>query len=203
MKGRRALLVAVLLLAATAPGTVAAQEDDDDDSLLEITTDSIWVAVNALRGDAEGWWIRQKARLGDPPEPAAQAEDLREFVNENDQQLVDHANLVIDEYNGSVANATYVLEVTVEENKAGDASTFYVIAEGDGSEVTSHEATTSTNETVDRESELTASEAEALVEDLEEYKDDYVDPGEVPTIGHLVRIGSKYTDIGEIRREGA
>lgn len=203
MRTTHLILVTFLVLAAAAPGSVVASHDSDDDgSLVEIVTDSPWVGINVFRGETEGWFLRQRARFGDPPEPADQASDLRSFVDENDQDLVDHANLVIDEYGGEVSNDTYVLEVTIEENDAGDASTFYVVASGDGSEVTSVETTASTNRTVDRSSTLTASEAEALVEDLEEYKDDFVDPGEVPSKGYLTRIGSKYTKVSEIRSGG-
>lgn len=204
MRTTHLLLVTFIVLAAAAPGSVVASHESDDDnaSLVEIVTDSPWVGINVFRGEAEGWILRQQARFGDPPEPADQAADLRAFVDENDQDLVDHANLVLDEYGGEVSNATYVLEVTIEENDAGDESTFYVIAAGDGSEVTSVETTASTDRTVDRSSTLTATEAEALVDDLEEYKDDYVDPGEVPSEGYLTRIGSKYTKISEIRSGG-
>lgn len=201
MRRQQYLLALLVVAAAIAPAGVAAQEDDDDSLLGEISTDSVWAALGAIRGEAEGWWLRQASKIGEPPEPADQADDLRDFVNENDRALVDHANEVLDEHNGTVRNGTYVLEVTVEENDAGDGETFYVVATGDGTDVTGFEATGSTEEPVDRSSSLSGTQAEALNEDLRTYKDDYVDPGREPSVGHLARIGSKYTDVGEIRRE--
>ena len=196
------ILCALLVVAAVAPtGTVAQSSSSDNGLLGHITSSSFWTAVNVARGKIAGFILDQKAKIGRPPTPSTQAQDLKQFVNANNEDLVDHINKVVDAHNGTVRNDTYVLEVTVKKNSAGSASSFYVIATGNGSDVTSLKAVKQTDKTVDRHSTLSATKAHALYEDLRNYKKDYVQTGTVPSTSYLAREGSKYTDVGELRQQ--
>ena len=201
----RALLAALLVLAAIAPaGPALAQDDDEDDSgfLGPVEIGPIEFGWNAIKGKADALGLWYDERFKEPPDVDEQAEDLRAFLNDHDQELVAHGNDVVDEHDVPVRNGTYVLEVTVvdDEDDPSDESTFYVLATGDGSQVTAIEAVTSTNQSVDRSSTLTAHEAKDLNADLDAYYEDYVEAEEVPSMGFYVRTASKYTTISEIRK---
>lgn len=200
----RALLAALIVFAAIAPaGTAIAQEDDDSSIFGPIEISPLEFVYNTIRGETDSLGLWYDERFKEPPDVDDQAEDLRSFLNDHDQELVVHGNDVVDEHDVAVRNGTYVLEVTVVDDKddPSEESTFYVLAEGDGSDVTGLEAVTSTNQTVDRASTLSAHQAKELNADLEDYYDNYVEEDEVPSAGFYVRKASKYTTISEIRKK--
>ena len=83
------------------------------------------------------------------------------------------------------------------EGETIDTETVYVVATGDGSNVTSLELVNSTNETVDRTHTLGWNKAEELNEDIRAYHEDYVKTGEMPSKSYVVRMASKY-NVAEI-----
>lgn len=202
-----AVVLAGALLVSLAGGPVVAQ-DDLDGTVAEIVApddygpaEAFLDGVRGFGGSAGLWLNRQLDSVpvvgGDPPDPDAEAADIRSFINDNNASLEAHTNDVLDEYDATVYNTTAVLEVTITSEAASD-ETFYVIAEADGENVTNVTAVTSTSKTVDRSEELDVYEAEALNEDLRAYHEEYVEEDEVPPVGYYVRTASKYGDISEL-----
>lgn len=201
-------LLTGLLLVSLAGSPAVAQDDDDlvDISAADATDDaSLFEQLQALGGlfmgglGGVGDSISQRvaSATGDVPAAEQEAADLAAFVNGHNDSLVDHTNQVLDEYNGTVADTTYVLKVTVEGEDA-DATRWFV-ATGDGEDITDTWATaTKPAETVDRTAELSVWEAEDLNADLREYRREYVAEDEVPPLGYYTRVGSQYVDVSEI-----
>jgi len=207
---KRALLVAAVLVAAVAgaPMNVAAQEDDE--SLFSMTVDGecetitchVASFVSGFDTPDPGAWL-QDVRDQEPTVDA-EAGNLTTFVNEHNASLVNHSNAVLDHYNGSVQNAAYVLELTVE-NKEGDTTntaTRYFIADADGENITSLQATNATNRSVDAEHTIGWHKAETLNSDLRSYHDQYVTTGEIPGKTYITKMVTRY-NILEIATGGA
>jgi hypothetical protein len=199
------LLVGLLVLAAATPAPVAAQADDDFVEL-DITDesgpiDSALAAVGGIwartTGSASSWLTDVRDA---EPTPSEQTEDLKTYLNERNETFIASTNQVLTEYDASIANATYVLELTVEntEGDTTESSTIYVVAEADGENVTSARVYDDTNATVDRSRTLSWDDAKLLNEDVRDYYDTYAEPGEVPPKSYLIGLASTYGNVSEI-----
>jgi hypothetical protein len=206
--GATALVLVVALLVASATPAAAATEDEESDLLLRITesasnTDQSAAAkglfggrLASISGAADKWY---RIALGDRPNATAQANELTAFVNQHDQALVAHTNRVAEEYNATIYNTTYVLQVNVVDEGVGSNETRYLVATGNGSNITSaHMQNATPNASVDRSRELDVFEAEDLNADLRTYRDEYVEPGEVPPLQYYINKAADYGAVSEI-----
>jgi len=207
--GALALVLAVALLVATAaPAAAATDEDGESDLLLRITesasnTDLSAAASGFFGGRLAGvqsWgdkWSR--ILMGDRPNVTAQANQLQEFVNQHNEGLVDHTNRVADAYNATVYDTTYVLKVNVADEGRETNQTRYLVATGNGANITSaHVQNATPNASVDRTRELDVFAAEDLNADLRAYHEEYVEPGEVPPLQYYINKAADYGAVSEI-----
>lgn len=199
-----ALLVASAVFGPAALASPAAAQSDDS-GLFEM---SIREDCDGLTCSLGSWFVARNL-----PDFSAYSEDFRDeeptvdvvsnnltsFVNANNQSLLNHSNDVLDHYGATVRNTTYVLELTVEneEDDTTNRATRYFVATADGSNVTSLEATDSTNETVDRTHTLEWNQVEELNTDIRTYHSEYVETGEIPSKTYLGKMVARY-DITEI-----
>jgi hypothetical protein len=186
-----AAALAVLLIATTpataagGTGLVTVETEDDGLAAFDRVADVVW---GALSGFSPADMVRDV--LGDEPDAKAEAAELRDFLTANSTSIIAHTNTVIEEYDASVGNSTYVVETTVSGDTG--SGTLYVIAEGNGSAVTDYRVVKETSETVDAERTLSAFEAEDLNADLRAYHDEYVTTGEVPSKDYYAQMAGKH-----------
>lgn len=204
-----ALLAVVVLFAAVAPAPVAA-DDEDDDQLASVVfgesaTEKASVALSGLWGKIAHLKVdfsraKDKALGTEPPDTEDQADELKHTLNSHSGGFVNHTNLVLDEYDGTVYNTTYVLQVDVvdDADDPDKTSTVYVVASANGTELTSLEAVDNTTHNVSKSVTLDVYEARRVNEQLDEYHDEYVSEDEVPEPKYYARIVSEYTDVSEI-----
>lgn len=209
-----ALALSVLLIGAgvtVSIAPVAAQSSGDD--LISVDFDEqrpdgvLGTASAALDG-AKGLLGRVSPTnmvrdiTGNEPEPSEETDQLQKTLNSNEGEFVSHTNTVIDEYNASVGDGEYVLELTAESSESGETSTIYFIGQGNGTYVTGYDVVNSTSKSVDRSRTMSEFEVESLNEDVREYHEDYVQPGEVPEKGFYIKLAGKYGDVSEINITG-
>lgn len=207
-----ALLAGLLILTVMAPAPVAA-DDHDDDQLASVVfgdtlTEQAAAAVSGVWGKLSHLSVSfdraKDAALGnEPPEPEAQTDALKHTLNSYNGDFVNHTNRVLSEYNGTVYNTTYVLEVEVVDDvdEPSETSTLYVVATANGSEVTGLEASDNTTLNASKSVTLDSYEARRVNEQLDEYHDDYASEDEIPEPSYYVRIVAEYTDVSEITIE--
>ncbi len=207
---RRLFLALLVVTAAIGAGSMGVAAQPDDESLFDMSVDgeceSISCHVASFIGGFDapdpGAWL-QDVRDQEPTVDA-EAGNLTTFVNEHNASLVTHSNDVLDHYNGSVQNTTYVLELTIA-NKEGDTTntaTRYFIAGADGENITSLQATNATTQTVDAEHTIGWHTAEQLNGDLRSYHDQYVTTGEIPGTTYVTKMVTRY-NILEVTTGGA
>lgn len=204
-----ALVVVAALAGATAPA--AAASDDSNDGLFTYTVEKVtpdgWMAkasaaLDGIGGIFSGVDLGDVAAdaLGNEPSPTKQATELKTFLNEHNASFTNHTNQVLDKYNASVSNTTYVLNLTVvdEVDEPTASETIYLVASANGENVTEYEVVNETNKTVDRKRVMDSFTAEDLNADVRAYYESYVKPGEIPEKGYYISKYGKYGDISEV-----
>jgi len=203
----RALTLAALLILATVggaaitPAGVAAQEDD---GLFSMSVDdcsslSCQGAVWAASFDAPDPMDFIRDVQGTNPTVNEEANELQTFVNDHNESLLNQSNQVLEDYNATVQNTTYVLklDVTDEEDGSTNVATRYFVAEADGENITAIRAVNETDLEADRTHELSWNEAEQLNSDVRSYNEEYVEPGETPDKIYITKMVARY-NIAEV-----
>jgi hypothetical protein len=202
------VLLVVLATATTAVvPTVSAAEDDP---LVSFTADdgddTDWSATitNGLMGllgrsKSPGEFVADV--LDREPSATNVTTNIQSFVNDHDAELVAHTNRVLDEYDATVRNGTYVaaLHVAPDPGEDRDNETIYLVAQADGTNLTSVEVVDSTALSPNASRMVSTFEAQDIDADLREYYDTYVVEDEVPESSYFVGLGAKYGRISELR----
>lgn len=207
------VFAALLISSAVAPTAIAAN-DGDSTPLAEFTvsdenSDSTGILAGILKGLGSRSFDGPKNFITDildkEPKTSTQANKMQSFVNDHNQSFVNHTNTVFEEYNASVRNATYVLELTVYnvEGSENHTATKYAVVTADGENLTSGRIVNETEEPVNASKALTVFQAESLNKDLREYHSEYVMPGEIPGQGYYVELAIEYASVSEIEVNGS
>ena len=203
------IVFAVLLLTGAVATPAVADTDDDSNPLAEFTVSDDADKTGLLAGILKGLGSRTFGGVGNfvtdllnnEPEPSAEADEMQSFVNDHNASFVNHTNTVLDEYNASVRNATYVLELTVynTEGTENHTATKYFVVSADGTNLTSGRIVDNTTKPVNASKALTVFQMQSLNGDIREYHDRFVETGEIPKQGYYVGLAAQYASVSEIR----
>lgn len=199
------LIAAVLVVAVVSPASVAAQSDDTDVGVLsaDLSDDMsglevAWaVASGSVAGALDGLRDRANDLRGAGPAADDEADALADEITDHRGAYRTHLNDLADEYDATVANETEVLRVDITDDD--ETESVWIRIAANGSDITSVNASRTATWTATRTHELSATDAEDLNDDLDEYRTEYVDENEVPPPSYFVQQGSKYVNISEVQ----
>lgn len=196
------LLALAVCLAGIPAGTVAQSADGESVVSADLDVSRTDATIATARGLLDRALTAMRTQVasvtGDAPTAGEEADRLRDEVNSHSDAYAAHLTDLAAEYNASVANDTYVLELEIADSD-DETDTVYLEIVGDGDSITNVTASSDQDgRDVDRLRELSATQAREVTDDLVEYRETYVEPGETPSQSYFVQKASTYGDISEL-----
>lgn len=197
------LLSVAIVLAVTAP-SVAAQSEETDIGVISAdfgddlsTADVIYATVTGtLASTVDGIRDTVNELRGSGPTADDEADELAAEITDNHEAYRTHLNDLVDEYDADVANETEVLRIDIDGDDGTES--VWIRVEADGESITALNASRTATWNATRSHELSATDAEDLNADLDDYRTEYVEEGETPEPRYFLQQGSKYVNISEV-----
>lgn len=186
------LAVALVVLVAMAGAAPVAAQDSDEPPLADVFVDEggePTLVAKALSEVSDVYSVARSFATGIGDDTTA-----TEAADAAQTEFNDHSS-AYDTYVNQRTNASTSADVLKVTFDLEATDTRYVVADVNGSDYENVSMVTSTDRQVDESCTLSGSAARSAADELEQFHEEYVKPGENPTATYLAMMNAQYSGV--------